>query len=32
MKELSKEQIEGFYKLGKNFPENCAEILFICEI
>ncbi len=30
MGKLSQGQIDGFYQMGKDFPENCAEILFIC--
>lgn len=27
----SKEMVEGFYKAGKIFPENCAEIFVVCK-
>lgn len=32
LENFSQEQINGFYELGKDFPENCAEIIFICSI
>ena len=29
-KSWTKEMIEGFYKMSKYFPENCAEIFLVC--
>ncbi len=30
MSKLEEEQLDGLFELGKKFPENCAEIMFIC--
>jgi len=32
IEKFKEEQIEGFFKLGERFPENCAELLFICSL
>jgi 2-polyprenyl-3-methyl-5-hydroxy-6-metoxy-1,4-benzoquinol methylase len=31
MESLTREQNEGFFKLGDKFPQHCAEICFICK-
>ena len=29
---LKDEQLDGLFELGNQFPENCAEIMFVCRL
>jgi len=32
LESFDKNIVNGFYELGKNFPENCAEIMAVCSV